>query len=158
MPNLWASCCVQGWGSVLWLAGFQNPMEYGKGSASKQRQEGESRVLSSERGWKRCWAKQQKIQINMYLLRTWKTIVFLRLLQLFQSLSLNVGIMARIIDLQSESMEKAIWIQLTRKRRPRADERSQGHTANTAELGQDLDLTCGPENFQLFCLCQQVAF
>lgn len=102
--------------------------------------------------------KATKIQINMYLLHTWKTIVFLRLHKLFQNLSPSVGIMARIIDLESGTMEKATWIQLTRKWRPRADERSQGHTANTAELGQDLDLTCGPEHFQLFCLCQQLAF
>lgn len=100
--------------------------------------------------------KATKIQINMYLLPKWKTIVFLRLHKLFQNLSLNVGIMARIIDLESESMDKAIWIQLTRKLRARADERSQGHTANTAELGKDLDLTCGPEHFQLFCLCPQL--
>lgn len=56
--------------------------------------------------------QSNKTQINMYLLYEWKTIVFLRLHTLSQNLSMNFWILPRIIDLEFEAMEKAIWINL----------------------------------------------
>ena len=110
-PNLWASHYVHGWGSVPGMAAFQNPMDVGR--TVHQRKDGKVRAgCYAQKEDERDVVQSNKTQVNMYLLCKWKTIVFLRLHKFSQNLSVNFRILARIIDSEFETMEKAIWINL----------------------------------------------